>query len=416
MIRDLAHIYARIYCVPLLIQSDKLDSLLAGLEAATMHRGSLLQITAEDGAAVEPAQPEAVPYGYRLSKGVATVPIHGVLTRRHGKISPDSTYLQSYQRLTHILRNVRADRRARAILLDVDSPGGEAGGVFDFVNEVRAISRDKPVWAVANDDALSAAYAIAAAAQRIWITNTGAAGGVGVVAVHRDQSRHDEGEGLKYSYIFKGARKVDANPHEPLSVEARVSIEQEIGRIYDMFTRSVADHRRLELARVRATDARVYFGGDAKGEGLADEVGNLDQAHQALAESVSLTPSRGATRMDSEDNPATTAATNVVSLDDARGAARTEALAYAGEVSDLCRLAKHPELTGDFIKRGLPAAAVARELMELNARNDQAHPIETIDTSATVRAGLVGNQTSDVIKANSDRMRAYQTPVRNTGI
>ena len=78
MIRDLAHIYARIYCVPLLIQSDKLDSLLAGLEAATMHRGSLLQVTAEDGAAVEPAQPEAVPYGYRLSKGVATVPIHGV--------------------------------------------------------------------------------------------------------------------------------------------------------------------------------------------------------------------------------------------------------------------------------------------------------------------------------------------------
>lgn len=119
--------------------------------------------------------------------------------------------------------------------------------------------------------------------------------------------------------------------------------------------------------------------------------------------------------MDSEDNPATTAATNVVSLDDARGAARTEALAYAGEVSDLCRLAKHPELTGDFIKRGLPAAAVARELMELNARNDQAHPIETIDTSATVRAGLVGNQAADVIKANAERMRAYQTPVR-TGI
>jgi signal peptide peptidase SppA len=420
MIRDLSHIFARIFGVPLLIQPGKLEALLAGLDAARFHRGSLL-ITAEDGASLEPAQPEAPTYGYRLNKGVATVPVHGVLVRRAGQIDADSTRLQSYENLTRVLRNVRADRRARAILLDIDSPGGEAGGVFDFANEVRAIGRDKPVWAVANDDALSAAYAIAAAAQRVWVTDTGAAGGVGVVALHLDQSRRDEEAGIAYSYIFKGAHKIDANPHEPLSIEARIGIQGEIDRIYDKFTASVAEHRRLQPAQVRATEARVYFGGNARSEGLADEVGNYDQAHQALAESVSLGPvnsasrPRGDSRMDnSEDNPATTAATNVVNLDDVRGEARTQALAYAEEVSHLCKLGRHPELTGDFLKRNAPISTVARELMELNAHNDQARQIDIIDTAATIRAAQLGNQPSDVIKANAERMAAYQTPVRGS--
>lgn len=116
------------------------------------------------------------------------------------------------------------------------------------------------------------------------------------------------------------------------------------------------------------------------------------------------------------DNEDTTIETNVVSLDTVRSEATAQAIAYAQEVSELCKLAKHPEMTADFLKRGAPALVVARELMELNARQDQARPIETIDTSSTVRTSLLGNQAADVIKANSDRMRAYQTPVRNTGI
>jgi len=411
MIRDLSHIFARIFGVPLLIQPGKLEALLAGLNAVRFQRGSLLvpQASAEEA---DPPKSEASTYGYRLNKGVATVPVHGVLVRRAGQIDADSTRLQSYENLTRVLRSVRADRRARAILLDIDSPGGEAGGVFDFANEVRAIGRDKPVWAVANDDALSAAYAIAAAAQRVWVTDTGAAGGVGVVALHLDQSRHDEEAGLAFNYIFKGARKVDANPHEPLSIEARVGIQGEIDRIYDKFTASVAEHRRLQPAQVRATEARVYFGGNARNEGLVDEVGNYDQAHAALADSVNLGPvnSRGASRMDSEDNPA-----NVVNLDEVRGTARTEALAYAQEVNDQCRLARHPELANAYISKNTPIATVSRELLELRAREDQMRPIDTIDTSAAVRAGQMGNQTADVIKANAERMRAYQTPYRGGG-
>lgn len=410
MIRDLPHVFARIFGVPLLIQSTRLDALLAGLNAARLHRGSLL-----GPPEIElPAETSERPRGYSVRQSVATVPVRGVLVRRAGQMTPDSTPLQSYQNLTQVLRHARANRGVRGILLDVDSPGGEAGGIFDFAEEIRAGAGDKPTWAIANDDAMSAAYAIAAAAQKVWITDTGAAGSIGVVALHLDQSHHDAEAGLAYSYIFKGAHKIDANPHAPLTIEARGAIQGEIDRIYDKFTSSVAGHRKLEASKVRATEAQVYFADNAKREGLVDDVGNFDQAHQALAEFVNgQSGPRGGSRMDNED---TTIETNVVSLDTVRSEATAQAIAYAQEVSELCKLAKHPEMTADFLKRGAPALVVARELMELNARQDQARPIETIDTSSTVRTSLLGNQAADVIKANSDRMRAYQTPVRNTGI
>ena len=69
-----------------------------------------------------------------------------------------------------MLRTAAADRRARAILLDVDSPGGEAGGVFDLAAEIGTVGRMKPLWAIANEDLLSAAYVLASPAQRMVVS------------------------------------------------------------------------------------------------------------------------------------------------------------------------------------------------------------------------------------------------------
>ena len=80
-----------------------------------------------------------------------------------------------------------------------------------------------PAGQVANDDALSAAYAIAAAASQIWVTQTGSVGSVGVVALHSDQSGFDAKTGVAYDYVYAGARKIDFSPHAPLSTEARAT-------------------------------------------------------------------------------------------------------------------------------------------------------------------------------------------------
>lgn len=85
---------------------------------------------------------------------------------------------------------------------------------------MREATAVKPIWAVANDAAFSAAYAIAAA-QRVIVTETGGVGSIGVIALHIDQSVQDANDGYRYTAITAGSHKNDFSPHEPLSDVAR---------------------------------------------------------------------------------------------------------------------------------------------------------------------------------------------------
>jgi ClpP class serine protease len=106
------------------------------------------------------------------------------------------------------------DASITGILLDIDSPGGEAGGVFELAQRVRAANAVKPVWAVASDSAFSAAYAIASAASRIYVSQTGGVGSIGVIAMHVDQTARDAQDGYRFTAVTAGARSRghDARP------------------------------------------------------------------------------------------------------------------------------------------------------------------------------------------------------------
>jgi hypothetical protein len=122
------------------------------------------------------------------------------------------------------------------------SAGGEVGGLFDLVDRIHAIraASGKPIWAIAAEAALSAAYAIASAADRIYVTQTGEAGSIGVVAVHVDESGADAQDGLAWTFIHAGARKVDGNPHQPLSDHARADLQADVDLMYGRFVAVVA--------------------------------------------------------------------------------------------------------------------------------------------------------------------------------
>jgi signal peptide peptidase SppA len=388
MIRALPHVLARIFGPPLLIAPAKLDQMLLGLHAAMHSRGSEGGVNLPDfrGAFDSGDERRERRREYRVSEGIALVPVHGVLVRRAGQIQPDSTILQSYQDVTRIMRAAQADEGVRGILLDIDSPGGEAGGIFDLAREIRATARAKPVWAIANDDALSAAYVLASAAERIYATQTAALGSLGVVALHADQSAFDAAEGIKYTYVYRGAHKIDANPHAALSDDAQASIQAEVDRLYGKLVTIVGEHRGITPKEIRGTEAAIYFGEGAKAQKLADRIGTIDDAFTAL---VAHTSKRGA-RMDTTEQPAPAAETptppatppvdnNVVQLrvDEARAQLRAE----AKEIGALCLLAKHPELAAGYIAEGLSASAVAQKLLAVQAADAAKKPLVAIDTS-----------------------------------
>jgi ClpP class serine protease len=95
-----------------------------------------------------------------------------------------------------------ADPQVGGVVMELDSPGGEVAGMFDLVDRLGALRRSagEPLWAVASESATSAAYAIASAAERIYVTRTGEAGSIGVVAAHIDQSGSDAKAGLAWTF------------------------------------------------------------------------------------------------------------------------------------------------------------------------------------------------------------------------
>ena len=104
---------------------------------------------------------------------------------------------------------------------------------------------------MANEGALSAAYAIASAADRLYVTRTGEVGSIGVVAVHVDESGADAKAGLAWTFVFAGERKVDGNAHEPLSERARTTIQADVDRLYAEFCSLVASNRGISSETAR---------------------------------------------------------------------------------------------------------------------------------------------------------------------
>ncbi|WP_232096540.1 S49 family peptidase [Denitratisoma oestradiolicum] len=186
------------------------------------------------------------------------------------------------------------DPQVRAVLLEIDSSGGEAGGVFDLAQRLRTLAQTsgKPLWAIADEAALSAAYAIACAADRLWLTRTAEVGSIGVVAVHVDESVADAKAGMTYTFLHAGAHKVDGHPHAPLPAPVAADIQTDIDQLHDQFIALVAGFRRLTPEVVRATEARVYRGEAAIQAGLADQLGTTREALTALQRQLALSAGR----------------------------------------------------------------------------------------------------------------------------
>jgi signal peptide peptidase SppA len=211
---------------------------------------------------------------------IAVVPVWGVISHRMAAMDDlSSPGGASAEQLTGQIRALANDADISAIVLDVDSPGGSVFGVPELAEEIRAARAKKPIIAVANAMAASAAYWLASQATEFVVTPSGQVGSIGVYTLHEDLSESLKAEGIEISVVKAGKYKIEGNPFGPLDDEARAALQKEVDSYYSMFTKDVAKGRGVDVEAVRNgfAEGRMANAKDAVALGMADRVATLDE-------------------------------------------------------------------------------------------------------------------------------------------
>jgi signal peptide peptidase SppA len=333
--RRVSRISARLFNTPLLISANAAMAIASNLAqrfgVVPMQPPAAVVWDADDGSLAE-SEP------YSVSAGVATIAIHGELVNRSSYLDAPSG-LVSYDWLQNALLMAEKDPQVRSILLDIDSPGGEAAGAMETAIVVRSVSRTKPVKAFVNSLAASAAYAIASGASEIVVTPSAIVGSIGVIVLHMDFSKSLAEAGVKPTLLTEGDFKGDGNQFEPLEPAAKARIQTMIRSYYDLFVDCVGAHRSgLGAAGARKTEAGVYVGQAGVDAGLADRVGSLGDVFASASNRFSKPPAAF-----------TKPGAQALAISDGIGAARERerirAILGCGEAKDRRHFAEYLALT-----------------------------------------------------------------------
>ncbi len=222
------------------------------------------------------------PFAFDAESGIAYIPIEGELVHRYGYLEPSSG-MTGYDAIKFKVQAAAAAPQVKGILLDIDSPGGEVYGAQGAAEVIFQAREAKPIWALINEQATSAAYWLASAAHAVFAPATADAGSIVVVMVHVDISKALAKEGLSVTLIHAGAHKVDGHPFAPLPDEVRDEFQAELSEVHTLFAGAVARNRGLSVEAVLGTEARVYMGPDAVEAGLVDAVASEDEVVKEFA-------------------------------------------------------------------------------------------------------------------------------------
>jgi ClpP class serine protease len=261
--------------------------------------------------------PDGWPLPYAMVEGVAVVSVDGPLMQRGGY------WWDGHDSVADRVKAALAEPKARAVVMKLNSPGGIAAGCFEAARVIRAAAQrsGKPLVAFADEMACSAAYALACAADRIYLPPSGEVGSVGVLSAVVSMKRAFDEEGIDAVVIRSGPRKALGHPLDPMSDAAVAAEQATVDALAAQFYALVASSRRMTADAVAALEGDVRMGASAVAAGLADGVMTFDEAIRA-ASSTPATPApttKGNTTMSDKLSAAVLALTGTTDDDTALG-------------------------------------------------------------------------------------------------
>jgi signal peptide peptidase SppA len=263
------------------ISRDKIEEIIDVLVyRAAGHEFSAEEIQARIGDGTTTPQP-------RTQGVTALIPLRGTITHRMGGMAESSGGM-SAERFTKMIQQAAADPSVSAIVIDTDSPGGTVNGVSEAADAVYQARQSKPVVAVANGMMASAAYWIASQAHEVIAVPSlvdASIGSIGVYTVRQDLSEALAKQGIKTTIISAGKFKIEGSPTEPLSDEAKATLQKAVNAAYASFTGAVARGRGVDQAAVQNGygEGHALSAVDAKRAGLVDRIATMDETLARLA-------------------------------------------------------------------------------------------------------------------------------------
>lgn len=223
------------------------------------------------------------PGGVQRAGKVCVMQLFGTICQRMALLE-DSSGGTSCESFGRVFDQMVADKSIKAIVLQIDSPGGSVFGVEDLAGRIYQARDEKKVIGLVDSTCASAAYWLGSQCTELNIVPGGMAGSIGVLLEHYDCSIAMAAEGVKCTLVTAGKYKGEGNPYEPLTDEGLAAMQKMVDGYYASFVAAVARGRGVTEAKVRNGfgQGRMLADREACAAGLCDRVRTMDQVLSSL--------------------------------------------------------------------------------------------------------------------------------------
>lgn len=222
-----------------------------------------------------------------LTGNVAVVPIMGVIST-----TGNDDFLESHAApsadIIEWIRKADKDTKTKAILLEIDSPGGTPVGTEEIA---RAVSEaEKPVIAVIREQGTSGAFWIATAADYVFASRMSLTGSIGVIGSKLGFEGLLDDYNITYRRLVAGEYKDAGTRWKEMTAEEQALFQQKLDTVHEIFINAVAQNRKLSAEKVREyAHGFVLLGLEAKEAGFVDAIGNKDDAVKHIEQTLGIT-------------------------------------------------------------------------------------------------------------------------------
>ncbi|MBS3150075.1 signal peptide peptidase SppA [Candidatus Woesearchaeota archaeon] len=218
---------------------------------------------------------------------VALIPIYGTIT-----VSSESDLFFGQSQapssvIIEALDKADKDPTIKAIILEINSPGGTVVASREIGNKIKSIN--KPVVSWIRELGASGAYWIASTSDYIIADPMSITGSIGVIGSYLEFSDLFEKYGVTYQRLVGGNLKDAGTPYKDLTNEERQFLQEKIDKIHDSFIKEVSINRKLDYEKVKKlSNGAFYLGEEALDFGLIDELGSKDEAVNKVKELANI--------------------------------------------------------------------------------------------------------------------------------